>query len=48
MIVELHFITGFMLGFEYVNIEGDDASHLVIDLGIVRIMASFIKDVDFN
>jgi hypothetical protein len=49
MIVELHFIMGFMIGFEYVNIEEDDATHLVIDLGIVRIMASFLKDgVDFN
>jgi hypothetical protein len=49
MIVELHFITGFMLGFEYVSIEGDDANHLVIDFGIVRLMVSFIKDgVDFN
>lgn len=49
MIVELHFIMGFMIGFEYVNIEEDDATHLVIDLGIVRIMASFLKDgVDFS
>ena len=49
MIVELHFIMGFMIGFEYVSIEEDDATHLVIDLGIVRIMASFLKDgVDFN
>jgi hypothetical protein len=49
MIVELHFIMGFMLGFEYVSIAEDDATHLVIDLGIVRIMVSFIKDgVDFN
>ena len=49
MIVELHFIMGFMIGFEYVSIEEDDATHLVIDLGIVRIMFSFLKDgVDFN
>ena len=49
MIVELHFIMGFMLGFEYVNIPEDDATHLVIDFGIVRLMISFIKDgVDFN
>jgi hypothetical protein len=49
MIVELHFIMGFMLGVEYVNIPEDDATHLVIDLGIARIMVSFIKDsVDFN
>jgi hypothetical protein len=43
MIVELHFIMGFMIGVEYVNIEEDDATHLVIDLGIVRIMTSFLK-----
>ena len=48
MIVELHFIMGFMIGFEYVSIEEDDATHLVIDLGIVRIMASFLKDGDFS
>jgi hypothetical protein len=49
MIVELHFIMGFMLGFEYVNIPEDDATHLVLDFGIARLMISFIKDgVDFN
>lgn len=44
MILELHFIMGFMVGIEYVNIEESDATHLILDLGIVRIMASFIKE----
>jgi hypothetical protein len=49
MIVELHFIMGFMVGIEYVNLEESDATHLILDLGIVRIMVSFLKDgVDFN
>jgi hypothetical protein len=43
MILELHFIMGFMVGIEYVNLEESDASHLILDLGIVRIMASFLK-----
>ena len=43
MIVELHFIMGFMIGIEYVNIEESDATHFIIDLGILRIMFSFIK-----
>jgi len=34
---------GFMLGIEYVNLEESDATHLILDLGIVRIMASFLK-----
>jgi len=34
---------GFMVGIEYVNIEESDATHLILDLGILRIMASFIK-----
>ena len=48
MMLELNFITGFMVGFEYVNIEEDDATHLIVDLGIVRLLFSFIKDGDFN
>ena len=43
MILELHFIMGFMVGIEYVNLEESDATHLILDLGIVRIMASFLK-----
>ena len=43
MILELHFIMGFMVGIEYVDIEESDATHLVLDLGIVRIMATFPK-----
>jgi hypothetical protein len=43
MILELHFIMGFMVGIEYVDLEESDATHLVLDLGIVRIMASFLK-----
>jgi hypothetical protein len=48
MILELHFITGFMVGFEYVSMQEDDATHLILDLGIVRLLFSFIKDGDFN
>lgn len=47
MLLELHFITGFMLGVEWVN-EYDEANHLVLDLGIVRFMASFPKDSEFE
>jgi len=47
MLLELHFITGFMVGAEWVN-EYDEANHLVLDLGIVRIMASFPKDSEFE
>ena len=43
MMVELHFITGVMLGIEYVNLEDSDATHLILDLGIVRIMFTFFK-----
>jgi hypothetical protein len=42
MLVELHFIMGFMVGAEWVS-EYEDANHFVLDLGIVRIMASFPK-----
>jgi len=37
-----------MVGFEYVSIEEDDANHLVLDLGIVRLLFSFIKDGQFE
>lgn len=47
MLLELHFITGFMFGAEWVN-EYEDANHFVLDLGIVRLMASFPKDGDFD
>ena len=48
MMVELHFIMGFMLGIEYVNLEESDATHLVIDLGIARIMFTFFKGDDWS
>jgi hypothetical protein len=48
MLLELHFITGFMFGIEWVN-EYEDANHLVLDLGIVRLMGSFPKgDTEFD
>jgi hypothetical protein len=48
MLLELHFITGFMIGLEWVN-EYEDANHLVLDLGIVRLMGSFPKgDTEFE
>jgi hypothetical protein len=48
MLLELHFITGFMLGIEWVN-EYEDANHLVLDLGIIRLMGSFPKgDTEFE
>jgi len=48
MLLELHFITGFMFGIEWVN-EYEDANHLVLDLGIVRLMGSFPKgDTEFE
>jgi hypothetical protein len=48
MLLELHFITGFMIGCEWVN-EYEDANHLVLDLGIVRLMGSFPKgDTEFE
>jgi hypothetical protein len=48
MILELHFIMGFMVGVEYVNLEESDATHLILDLGIVRIMASFLKGDEWS
>lgn len=42
--LELHFITGLMFGFEYVDMEEADATHVVIDLGIVRFLFTFFKD----
>lgn len=39
MIVMLHLITGFSIGFEYVP-DYDDESHFAIDLGILRIIFS--------
>lgn len=43
MIVELHLLTGFMVGFEWVS-EMEDAHHVVIDLGIARLLLTFPKD----
>ena len=42
MIVELHFICGFMFGFEYVD--EDDVKYYVLDLGIIRLMLASPKD----
>ena len=43
MMINLHFITGFCIGFEYVP-SFDDESHFVIDLGIIRILFSTPHD----
>ena len=45
MILELHFIFGFMIGFEYVDQE--EASYYVLDLGIIRLMLASPKDQHF-
>ena len=42
MILELHFICGFMFGFEYVDQE--EANYYVLDLGIIRLMLANPKD----
>ena len=42
MILELHFICGFMFGFEYVDEE--EATYYVLDLGIARLMLASPKD----
>lgn len=42
--LELHLITGLMFGFEYVDTEESDATHAVIDLGIIRLLFTFFKD----
>ena len=42
MILELHFIYGFMIGFEYVDQE--EAKYYVLDLGIIRLMLAYPKD----
>ena len=42
MILELHFIYGFMFGFEYVDDDG--IKYYVLDLGIVRLMLASPKD----
>jgi hypothetical protein len=39
MNLELYFLTGFMVGFEYVA-EYDDCRHLIVDLGIFRLLFS--------
>ena len=45
MILELHFIFGFMIGFEYVD--EDDVKYYVLDLGIIRLMLANPKDQHF-
>ena len=45
MILELHFICGFMFGFEYVDDDG--IKYYVLDLGIVRLMLANPKDQHF-
>jgi len=48
MIIDFYWITGFMVGFEYVP-DYDDCSHLAIDLGILRITLSKPhEDIDFE
>jgi len=42
MILELHFIYGFMIGFEYVDDDG--IKYYVLDLGIVRLMLASPQD----
>ena len=43
MIIDLHLITGFSVGFEYFP-DFDDEAHFVIDLGIIRILFSTPHD----
>lgn len=45
MLIELSFLTGFMIGFEWVT-DYEDANHVVLDLGIARLLLSFPKDDD--
>ena len=45
MLVELSFLTGFMVGFEWVS-DFEDAHHVVLDLGIARLLLTFPKDND--
>ena len=45
MILELHFIYGFMFGFEYVDDDG--IKYYVLDLGIVRLMLASPQDQHF-
>lgn len=40
MSIELSFLTGFMVGFEYID-EYDDCRHLILDIGIIRLLFSF-------
>ena len=42
MLIELHLLTGFMVGFEWIS-EFEEANHVVLDLGIARILLSFPK-----
>lgn len=43
MLLELSFLTGFMVGFEWVS-DFEDAHHVVIDLGIARLLLTFPKE----
>ncbi len=40
MSIELSFLTGFMVGLEYID-EYDDCRHLILDVGIFRLLFSF-------
>jgi hypothetical protein len=40
MSIELSFLTGFMVGFEYID-EYEDCRHLILDVGIFRLLFSF-------
>lgn len=42
MLLEAHFLTGVMVGFEWVS-EMEEVNHLVLDLGIVRLLFTFPK-----
>lgn len=43
MLVEFSFLTGFMVGFEWCS-DYEDANHVVLDLGIARVLLTFPKD----
>ena len=47
MLIELSILTGLMFGFELVT-DYEDANHLVVDLGIVRLLLSFPKGEEFE
>lgn len=42
--LEANLITGLMFGFEYVDVAESDATHVVLDLGIIRLVFTFFRD----